>query len=677
MYLLLAGALLLSPSIQDPRLAPAHPVRELAVSAKVLCTDLGKAWGVPLICDERISDDLVILVSRPRSLAELMTKVAEHFQWTWTPDGDGYRLEPTPIFLQTASNGRAKWILGQQQSLRNLARKRLRELAMVNVSALENEAKSIYQILEEPQKEGLTQKQIEEDDARRAKLVDRVGEIEGLLDPAARIALQATANLTDSQLVSLYDRRLVLSTDPGPLEERLPSQASALFLPWVRKLQDQERKLQQQEQQYVNFGLIPMFQSAPAAQAAVVRVMLTDSENAHVSLMTAQHEIVSDSEIELPAEEEKEPGYGTAPADLKAAITAKYPEEPPSKEWSEPLLPFAHWLDHIADRLKVDLISDAYDDYYPYDPTESDKERASYLDDFEPRVKNGWLVMRSTTWPQEREEFGPRHLLRRLSDPIELMPLDDRAALVSKFNWAQIHSPMVPVQVDDYLFLRAWAVTSPEIKQALAAGKVVPLVSMPPEYLAYLREKDGRQGRQLDSFDWGYGVFGEPEFGGPNLNRPVTTISDIDSESGPQTIPPRPVELDVVFASMYPRFLDAASNVRLRSAVVPGLFDARDRTVMEPMELVHQNPEEEDADYNLEAELAKGELHPASVRGMRFEFRIRGDRGIAYQCEEATFEQRVVTNRSTWPADLLKRIQAHERLREQIRSNIRTGSPPP
>lgn len=677
MYLLLAGACLLSPSFQDPRLAAIHPVHELAVSAKALCADLGKAWGISLTCDERISDDLVILVSKPRSLAELMPKVAGHFQWTWTPEGDGYRLEPTPAFLQAARDGRAKWILGQQQTLRTLARKRLRELDSLNVVALEKEKKSIGNVLEEPQKEDLTQKQIEEDDARRAGLVERLGEIEQLLDPAARIALQATANLSDAQLISLYDRKVVLSTDPGPLEERLPSQASSLFSPWVRKLKEQELEMQRRDQQFVSYGLTPTFQQAPAAQAAVLRVILSDNDSVRVSLMTAHHEIVYESVTELPSEEEKEPADGVLPADLKAAITAKYPEEPPSKGWSEPLLPYAQWLTRVSERLKVDLLSDAYDDYYPYDPTESDKERRTYLAGFEPRVKDGWLVMRSTTWPQERDEQAPRDLLRKLTDPIELIPIDDRAALVSKFTWAQIHSPMVPVQVDDYLFLRAWSATALEIRQALAAGKVLPLLSMPPEYLAYLREKEGRQGRQLDSFDWGYGVFGEPEFGGPNLNRPFISRSDIDIETAPTEASKRPVELDGVFASMYPRFLDAASNVRLRSAVVPGLFNAHDRTVMEPMELVHQSPEEETADYNLEAELAKGELHPAAIRGLRFEFRVRGDQGIAYQCEEAKFEQRVVSSRPTWPVDLLKRIEAHERLREHIRSTSFDRSPPP
>lgn len=66
-----------------------NPIRQVLLEIK-------KQTGVELSVAQDISEDLVILLWREKPAADVLTLIAQHFDWTWEKQDDGYRLIRTP-----------------------------------------------------------------------------------------------------------------------------------------------------------------------------------------------------------------------------------------------------------------------------------------------------------------------------------------------------------------------------------------------------------------------------------------------------------------------------------------------------------------------------------------------------------------------------------------------------
>jgi len=679
MYLLVAGSLLVRSLVQDARLSAAHPVRELVVSARTLCTDLGKTWGVPLTCDERISDDLVILVSKPRSLAELMSKVSEHFAWKWTPVGDGYRLDPTPEFLKEARYGRAEWILQNLAPLREKAKQDLTEMAGQDDDARNAEIEALNKKLEGHEEE-------QTDAVSQLRL--RMQHLENRGNRMALPILKTVALLTDAQLVQMFDEPLFLSSEPGPLEAKLPQAAVQAVGPLIQRLESQRRAQEEaqkkafKDQIFLEGGLRGglMGAMAPPREASILRVVLNDSYSARGRLVTNKGEVVLIDQMTLPSSNDQEAERPFSPG-LKAALLTKYPSDPVDKQ-ADPIVPFAQWLARVGDKVGKDVISDA-NDLYPYFApfNVADKDsRTSLLSGLACRESNGWLEVRDPAWAKYRDELCPRNLLPSMRESLDLMPLNDRAAVVSKLTIAQIASPCVRVDAQDYRFLKAWQATAETTKTALRAGRKVPLGAFAPEVLDYLKNCQSSwddaitRGGVYANYSGGTGgggCFEEPEF-----NPATPPAPDIDDPRA--VLSPPEVSREMLFAAIYPRFVDPKGYASIQIATIPGIFDATAGESLGPHDLMSPSTMEERGwEQEQWGELMGHELHPASIQAIRVSFVINKDLTLYYKTMVTTYEPRKISDPTTWPPALVARVKVHEQKRAQEEQEFRGGTPPP
>jgi hypothetical protein len=644
-------------------------IAEYAVPARTLCADLGKLSGVRLSCDGPITEDLVVLVVKPRPAREILEKVATTFGWRWLPDGSGLRLSPTEAFSHLAATGRYEILAAEAARRQQAAKDLIAQMHSQNVAALQKEMQALQAKIQAGMQGGVA-----DPDAWREQ-TDRQAQILQRFNPATTVALAAFAELDVEQAVRLYDHRLIVGSSPRPLEVAMGRRAETEFETCIPSLQKAPEPAADSGVMYT-----PLWGFGEVTGADVE---LDAWDHAGVVLRSESGPEVDWAQVSLPSPKPLPlPPLATALRTALSNDTTNDNELPPSTspDGGDPLSFYGRWLAGVARRLDCDVVSDAYDTYQTFSDVQRFESKLPGFRGagFEPVLDGGWLTVRNRQWPRYREEQAPRDLLRQLDAPIDVLPLDERAAIASRFTVPQLKSPLVGISPNDYWFFRFWNSLSPPLRDSLRAGKKMRLVDLPESAIDYLYEV-GEQPVDTKlrsaSFSWGgSGAFSEPDF--VDYQQILNRIRPQDDPNGSDGFslewPPRNHD----FGRIYPSGTDPSASVWMQVADVTGLMDSDSRQFFAPGDLAGGFSSDAPATHPTAVPDVK-HLKLTHSRAYRLHIGIGDGFEIQADAQETTVGDDIANDPGKWPKDLRDRIQKRIDLQRMFSGVFIPQTPPP
>jgi len=583
----------------DSRLAAPIQVTEFAATAPQLCADISRLAGVPIDCNPQLKDDLVVLVVKSRPAREIMAKIASTFDWEWQPKGAGYRLEPSPHFQRDAAHGRERDLLRQVRALKKVASQQLAELPKVD------------------------EKNPEETQSRR-------------------VALIALRELPEDDLVRLADYRLVLSATPGPLELPMPdsvrSEADTL-LDIKRSLVAKEGSTSPPRDSSPGFltHLLVSF----SAWGSIEIVYLDDLERA------TSYRIGLDLVKETPPK----PESSLQPVTEDAFRAGSRREIDKTKE---PLEAFGWCLMDMAQRLSVDVVSDAYDPYLRQDRWEKGKEVFTAQEKMPLRTEGGWLVNRAPNWPRLREEQVPRAAIHYFAKDDEQHTIDDSARMAPQLTLAQLDSPLFPLSQPKYGFyvlLNSLSAFSKPGRQTILVG------DLPSAAIDYLCSSASPNNPLSEFFDVLHrSFFGEPEFTPLTLSAALAFV-------------PRMPDAFPGFAHTYTRLVARQAQVSIQCETLPSVYDSDRKSICSPSDL--STPWDP---YGEEIGFRPAHMKLASTRAVQIRIPIQDDLSLTFEDSEDVIGADLSPDELTWPPDLVRRLQAHSAANHAFRTRAITDA---
>lgn len=609
---------------QSPDLTRAVTLQELAAPARDLCADLGKAAGFDLTCDARIKNDLVILGVKQRPVGEVMTKIATTFGWVWQPNGNGFRLTPTPEFVRKAKDGRREILIRDGHRLQALAQERMKEAGTRNSEAWQKEVEHLSEAI--PEGDPFSPK----GRAMQARLEEVTGFAEGSMAPLYTMI----GALTDEQLVRIATERLSFSTDPGPLQMPMPAS--------VRKSVD---------------ALLAKdtFLGEDAKNVKQVSVALGGGGAMHLRFIDAHGNV-----FDPPSHDQELPFLPNLPhPPLSAALkkTLGQREILDASFNQEPLSQYAGWLVKVAETANASVVADAYD-WYPSPFGDSSGSAEEWLDKLAPigfTMEDGWIRGRAYDWPRWREEQAPREIVTGLSNGFEALTLDEKAALVARLTRTQLESPILILNKPDFYFYHFWAEAPASLRQALMAGRSVPISALPPAGLVLLDQGVAQMG-DTETFRGSpdAGFANEPELGSPPE---VQQSEEFFTE---------PAD----FASLYPRGLAPNASVSGLVLQFPALSFG-DSGFFSPEQLAGMvtMPADPTGTKYIDR-LFRKPAHVATAQVLLFRFHLAPIQDQKFVYATLRVGTQPVASLNDAPPEFKKRLQYHEKRAAEMRANM-------
>jgi hypothetical protein len=584
----------------DPRLSKPIDICANAEAAPALCERLGKAAGVTLTASPAIKDDLVILYAPKRPAAEVMKKVAEHFDWEWTANGDGYELRPTATFWKEIKNWPLEHALSERGTRAADARKHRAEWEAIDFAA---ELRTCAQLERRIQDlEGLK-------DAERAKeleaLASKLRSHDFRAQPFATFANSFMADMPNSGLVEATNGRVVYSTHPKgiqrPLSEAMRANLSRLLnrLGMQQRLMRQLRPREGQQRE-------PMFTSPPShdlAQVAQVRVVVGSGSLVEAFLLDSEGYVLnilascaggSPPSLTDPFRDESPESFSSG-AINDTRLTSPLSWAPPPSEWSSSTSQSSKWLQEAAsagvDPLcrtagdltslakagGVCLVADAYDSALgvgyedPHD-LKTALDQYSRTTDSHYDLTDGWVALRTDRWLYERSRQIPRDILFATVTHFERqggLTFDQQAEFVSKLADYQCKSDLprlMTMYLDDsnVALYRFWGALPSATRSMLRSGVPIAYTSLPanakPSFANYLVVAGGMTAQIWGGCGFGgWSTFDEPEF------------QSISSEPS-MPDPPAGLIWDTEITEVFPGVPGLDPTLRLTYVAMPGLW---------------------------------------------------------------------------------------------------------
>jgi len=607
----------------DPKLAKAIALTENAVPISTFVADLAKETGVTLTCDSRIRDDLVVVVTKERPAKTIMQVVANHFDWRWTPTLPGaYKLEPSDDWIRKVREGipgemKLDWRRNRERALRYA-----NELSRLDPVATEAKALAVG-------------KAASDEEGGFYRLWEK-------RNPLAALVARTLGSLTDAQLASLRNRRIVMSTSPKPFQTAMPGSV-------LNDVAGAVRDFAGFEQRMFAAGLEPKITFDPDA----VTEMYFDihrASGADYVLLGANRQVLYKGSSLVPTAA-KTP-IPPLPSPIQEAIKAQ--KTPP--DWmlhpEVPLAGYSELATKVAKKLNCDLVSDAYDFYYHFQNDPTGWNNACVL-----VTSDGWLKVRARRWIIFRSQTIPRHIWAQLGGRLPRnLTLDEKSQLITKLESEQYRSPLLGWLVGDSAFYRFWAATSPSLRRDLLAGQNVNFAQLPSEVHEFLyMQGDSGPGDFFQDF-----FFDEPEFAEVKPDQAVDggAISDSD------------------YAGLYPNWVAKDASLNLRSVSIPGVYLPGYKILVSPGMLTLSPADLQQIAAEPEMQGTKPIL--SETNPMRFRFYI-GPR-IQVDHHEVDFKlgREVAYDPSTWPKDLVERIRKGvEKRKKEGRADQQIGTVPP
>ncbi|MCH8273861.1 MAG: hypothetical protein IH851_03645 [Armatimonadetes bacterium] len=511
--LLIASACAQAQFEGDARLEKAVSVRAEAETVRVVLKRLSEDIGVRLAASGALEDDLIVLLAKDRPAREILTIIAEHFDWTWKKEDDGYRL------YQTVSSRREEqWqletlIVRPYLEAQKRARERLEEAGKAEREQVEKEIEWLEEAYAEQRRGRNVITQGSEIDRLRRKIT----ELRALLDPWTRCADTFLLSLGPSRFLELDRRqRLVFALRPTPSQYALPIRQSELAELIVAAVAYREDRIRQIEE---SSGRTPTgvrrFSAADVANVRItvsfpnlysrpsadfdIRVEMFDADGVRLTASRGfdlepyrrprygwdlleeapkrEKNRLDDTPatVELRVLLDRQDQYGNLRVILEArAAFLKGTSD------RDPLTGYGTLLTAIAEGGDTAIIADVYD-YHSLASGGIRVEKTTVGDLLDTvcgamradwRLDGGWVKVRTREWPLYRYATVPRRLLLGTRDLYLKqvgITLDQAAAVAAGVNDYQADSPVL-VGILGWIWVVGGAVKLPTLRLWDAIG---------------------------------------------------------------------------------------------------------------------------------------------------------------------------------------------------------------
>ncbi|MEP0766401.1 MAG: hypothetical protein HRF45_07680 [Fimbriimonadia bacterium] len=234
----------------EPKLQAVFSRKFDALPISDLLAAIAKETGVNIAAGNRVANDMVILVAREKSYAEVLLKLAAHFGFTWQVQtagtGKQYLLTQSSESVAAEAKLRSQQELARIEPLRKAIAKEAalteHDLATYRTKLLEwyrQEPKVDWQKLHESRNPDEPWRETPEEKAYREWQGKEEGEFGQFLQPDRRAVVQFISTLGDREWMQLASGTpLSFCTTPRTTQGRLPGSWVANTREWLRMSQE-------------------------------------------------------------------------------------------------------------------------------------------------------------------------------------------------------------------------------------------------------------------------------------------------------------------------------------------------------------------------------------------------------------------------------------------------------
>ncbi len=509
----------------DGRLAGTVTVRAEAETVRVVLKRLSEDIGVRLAASGALEEELIILLAKDRPAHEVLSVIAEHFDWTWKKEDDGYRIYQTTASKKEERKQLEELILKPYLDLQKKAKKQLKETEKADREAVEKEIAALTERYNAALQAG--------DWERWTDLSRQMLWQQGLVSHWSRFVNEVFVGLSRERLLELDRRsRLVFAYDPTPSQHRLNVSSDALRTLIEEAAREREKRWREIEERTGRTPTDPSSQPLAADDVANVRVefRLSPGRRGHVdypatawvTLLGRDGKVVATGgglnfasqwggrRIAGWKEGEEPPVREKNRLDEETPLTEGLKKVLERNERGRLALPLARrkaffekgssvdprsglgaLLCEVAGAANVSLVCDLYDVHYwaASAVTVQDTAPGALLDAVSNAMRaawkldRGWVKVRTVEWPLARYESVPQPLLFSTRDLFlgqVGLTFDQMASLAAKLNDYQASSPILehtlgillwPAWSEAGLYmLRLWNALGPVQRKVLLEG---------------------------------------------------------------------------------------------------------------------------------------------------------------------------------------------------------------
>ncbi len=547
----------------DLRFGKPVSVRFEAVTMESALIEIGKQINAPLLVSSAIKNDLLIAFCKNKPAKEVLTQIANHFDWQWVADGEGFRLiRPPGQDVKEAAAADKQAI----QTMLDLQKEVKEALGKANTVDGEQVKKKIRELNLKISELEEKQNNTRESWKTLSPLYEELARLEQMIDPYSKFGKLIFAELSEKHLMEIEKRgRIVLSYRPTAAQQPLPrngnQSATRLVNEIIANRIAENNEGQTPDSDEPGFGTVVtpfnanevgtvriIFENDGGHYGRYMRPVVAVISNNGKILAKGYPTIVSEFESgEIPSTEAQtympSPEHGILNEKLERTDSLK--EAMSLLEGGEmgmiklmakllnpdesidPIYPVAHILIEIASATNQNLIADAYDSAASFmrGHSISGDTAAQLLSELSESIgsvfkfENSWIKMRTVDWELARASSLPRDVIlkfRELAFKQCGLTIDQMAELAIKLTDRQLESEVLQVTIGftnmgmlesggrnvQYL-LRAWSVLSPLEKTYIASGSPIPWSSLNIQSRKYLGEFIYREGEGgFQSFDF-------------------------------------------------------------------------------------------------------------------------------------------------------------------------------
>lgn len=208
----------------DPRLKDPITIQAAAESCETVCRKLSELTNVTFKTLDYSKDDLIVLYAKERPAHEVLTRLAKHFGWEWTKDGNGYLLKMPAGAIEKERRALTEQLIEPYIELQSEWAESLKQppqsapVVLRRMQVIQAELDKLYESDEDDEQAW----------ERVAKLESEISTLAAEVDPAQRFAKSVFVSLSKSQLSELDSReRLVFSYRPTRTQYSLGANSAA------------------------------------------------------------------------------------------------------------------------------------------------------------------------------------------------------------------------------------------------------------------------------------------------------------------------------------------------------------------------------------------------------------------------------------------------------------------
>lgn len=488
----------------DSRLAADVRLTAPARTLEEVCRELSQATGIRIAVAEDVKETLVVVSWRGASARSLMERLASLFEWSWTKEGEGYRLVRTGEAERREKAEYDNDVLTPLKALQASLDKAIADAAHPLTEEESARITELKRALGTPPPAGATI--TIEDLEMRQRMLEELMRLNGRAAPANLMADIAFRDMTDEQLLAAArGRRVVLATSPTVAQHRLSDRAIRLAERVVRDAAEADPSgrdpFRAADVETVTVAFSPVSPTSAVLPRWVIRVRLRDGRVARTfrgELRGAMPNLDA-----RPIGASADAALLTVPAPEPAMLTRILRAQLPLEEPNEPV---ARALISIADAAGRNLVGELADTMGTRSPwAEPGGSTCGEALDIlcrlvraEWKIEEGVITVRPSPYRMlYRARTIRRSVLRQAVGPMKEkwgLTLDELARIASLMTDDEWHDALVTTlrasgvvvsasfsSYERHYLLRAWSALGSASRARLLAGQPISIGSMGPE----------------------------------------------------------------------------------------------------------------------------------------------------------------------------------------------------